>query len=361
MTKYLLFFLLSFSAFAQQNNVVLSSYKLTSTDRLSLKNISLFFEIAKLPNGDFEVLVPESQTSMLQILAPQAELLDADISATLRKRLAGYKQQIGINKKTKLRYHSFDDVQNWMKDLEKTHPEIVKVINYGKTAGGLPLNAIRLTKNIEGEPAAKPALMITAATHGDELITTEVLMNLVNQILEKKDSDPRFAAMVEKRELFFIPVVNPDGFSETNRYEGFSDPNRSYPYPGDESKKPTPSIAGLIQFFETYNIVGSIDFHAYGEMIMYPWAYTYDHVEEKADLHFHQLTEDMAKSNRYVFGPIAETIYIARGSSCDYYFWKKGTISLAIEMGQDKIPDPSEFETYFESQAESTWRFIEAF
>lgn len=362
MIKFVLFCLFTFSVsvVAQENRVVLSSYRLTSTDRLSLKNISTFFEINKLANGDFEVLVPQSQISMLQILAPQAELIDPDISATLRKRLESYRQRPSINGRTKAKYHSFDEVQAWMKSLAETYPALVTIVNYGKSQESRPLSALRLTQESK-ENQKKPALMITAATHGDELITVEVLMNLVNQILANKDSNPRFATMLKEHELFFIPVVNPDGFANTDRYDGFSDPNRSYPYPDNQNQKPTASIAGLIQFFETHDIAGSIDFHAYGEMIMYPWAYTYKPIEKDAGQYFHKLTEDMASTNHYAYGPISEVIYIARGSSCDYYFWKKNTVSLAIEMGQDKIPDPSEFSTYFEAQAEATWRFIESF
>ncbi|MGK4422398.1 hypothetical protein ACSLVQ_29530, partial [Klebsiella pneumoniae] len=78
-----------------------------------------------------------------------------------------------------------------------------------------------------------------------------------------------------------------------------------------------------------------------------------------AKARFDALTKHMAEVNNYVYGPIADVIYVAPGSSADYYFWKKGSLSLGIEMGQDKVPDPSEFPAYFTSQEESTWRFLE--
>jgi predicted deacylase len=154
-------------------------------------------------------------------------------------------------------------------------------------------------------------------------------------------------------------VVNPDGFTATRRYDGPADPNRSYPYPERETATPTPSIAGVIRFFSTHDVKASIDFHAYGELIMYPWAYTHTLVEPAAHSRFDALTAKMAESNRYTYGPISDVIYVAPGSSADYYFWKKGSLSLGIEVGREKVPSPSEFPDYFTSQEESTWRFLE--
>ena len=92
---------------------------------------------------------------------------------------------------------------------------------------------------------------------------------------------------------------------------------------------------------------------------MYPWAYTHDPVDPASHARFDTLTKNMAVANNYTYGAIADVIYVAPGSSADYYFWKKGSLSLGIEMGQDKVPDPSEFPAYFLSQEESTWRFLE--
>ena len=115
-----------------------------------------------------------------------------------------------------------------------------------------------------------------------------------------------------------------------------------------------------MKLFASLDLKASIDFHAYGELIMYPWAYTHSPISPQDHARFDALTSHMAEANRYTYGPIADVIYLAPGSSADYYYWKKGSLSLGIEMGQDKVPSPSEFPAYFESQEESTWRFLEA-
>ena len=203
--------------------------------------------------------------------------------------------------------------------------------------------------------------MITAATHGDEIITTEVALGLIDKLIAGYGNDQRITNMVDNRELYFVPVVNADGFVARARYDKGVDPNRSYPYPENPNAKSTASITALINFFNSRNFEGTLDFHASGELTMYPWAYSYDSVPKKDKEIFHNLTKKMAATNGYTYGPISEVIYVAKGSSADYYYWTKNTIAIAIEVGNSKSPYPNEIPNYIKEQVESTWIFIESF
>jgi hypothetical protein len=341
-----LFALYAFTAHAE----VLSSYSLPNATAGELKSIAAVFGLEHRAQGIYEVEVPATQSSLLLSLAPNARLIEADVSAAARRRLQGF----GL--RAEAGYHSFDQVQAWMHNYAVSNRDLLSVIDYGVSQGGRSLSALHFSGP---RSAGKPVVMITAATHGDELITTEVVMNLVDKLVNAYGKDARLTALIDAHDIYFIPVLNADGFSETNRYDGNVDPNRSYPYPGHETATPSPSIAAVMKFFSTLNVKGSLDFHAYGELIMYPWAYTHTPIAAAPHAQLDALTKRMAETNRYTYGPIADVIYIAPGSSCDYYFWKNPAQNIAIELGQDKIPDPSEFPAYFASQEESTWRFIE--
>jgi hypothetical protein len=338
------------AAFAQASCPTLSSYLLTETDPDKLRVISKLFEIEHPMSGGFEVEVPATQTSLLLSLSPTARLLEKDVSASIRAKLQQYALTSADG------YHDFDQVQAWMHDRADANRDLVTVSDYGVSRDGRKLTVMHL---LSAASHGKPVVIITAATHGDELITTEVLMNLIDKLIAGYGKDARLTKLVDSHDLYFVPVVNPDGFSETNRYDGPADPNRSYPYPDHLDATPTPSIAGVVKLFQSLDVKASIDFHAYGEMIMYPWAYTHDPIDPVPHARFDALTKHMAEANNYVYGPISDVIYIAPGSSADYYFWKKGSISLGIEVGTEKVPDPSEFPAYFASQEESTWRFLE--
>ncbi len=346
--------LLASAAFGQDQQV-LSSYRIVNPSPTSLEAISKSFEIANQRNGVFEVIVPKEQEGHFLSLEPKALLVTRDISAALKARLGMIREQTSSSS---YRYHSLAEIQNWMQRLSNDKPELATYVRYGTSQDGRALVALRLTHAPE---IAKPELMLTAATHGDELITTEVLMHLVEKLVEGFGSDSRLTQILEKHDLYFVPVVNVDGFANVQRYDHSRDPNRSYPYPNEPHRTPTASIAGIMDLFHAHHFQGSIDFHAYGELIMYPWAYTRALVEPVARERFDRLTSLMAEANRYTYGPISDVIYVAKGSSCDYYFWQTGATSVAIEIGNEKVPNTKKFPQYFASQIESTWRFIEAF
>lgn len=331
----------------------LSSYDLEPLAHTDRMEIAKLFEVVKDEEGNWEALVPEDQTSLFQALVPFSRKKSEDISLELKKRLEFFEQQRFL---FGYRYHKFDEFLLWMSNLEETNPTLAKVVPYGNSKEGRPLQAIRL-----GKEGAKGTILITAATHGDELITSEVVMDFVNRLVLGYGNEDRITKILDSLEIYFVPIVNPDGFVKVQRYDTGKDPNRSYPYPEKTQVTPTASIAGLLSLFHSKPFLGTLDFHAFGEMIMYPWAYTKSSIPEEDRQRFHQLTREMSQNNDYAYGPISEVIYIAPGSSADYYYWKTRSTSIAIEIGRSKVPNPNLFPTIFESQSESLFRFIESF
>jgi len=340
-----------YSFTARAASPVISRYALSHASEQELRDVAGVFGLEHRRGETYEVDIPAQQSALLLALAPRAELLAADESAALRSRARSF-----VRGADGAGYHTLNQVQGWMHTYASERADLVHLIDYGVSAEGRKLTALHLAP---ASSAGKPAVMITAATHGDELITTEVLMDLVDHLVKGYGQDTRLTKLVNTHDLYFIPVLNPDGFAETNRYDGNQDPNRSYPYPGHENAVPSPSIAGVMHFFESLDLKASLDFHAYGQLTMYPWAYTHEGIDAASHARFDALTEHMAEANHYTYGPISDVIYVAPGSSADYYYWKKAALSIAIEIGQEKIPDPSEFPAYFASQQESTWRFLE--
>lgn len=340
------------------NEPKLSKYQVFLS-RENLVPLAEKFEVVKHTPLFSEVIVPENDLAIFQKLAPGSLLLQDDITAYPRK---AYSKSRTTENETGYRYHSFAEVQDILKKMNSDFSEITQLVQYGKTAKNLPLVALRIGKELSSSnEKSRPRLLFTAATHGDEIITTEVLLSLMNTFLSRAKSEPRFQSMLENFELVFIPVLNPDGFTRQYRYEGNQDPNRSYSFPKDPQRKPTPSIAAEISFVQKYPIAGSIDFHAYSGVIIYPWGYTETPLASAPLKTFHDLSAKMAATNDYHYGSIADIMYIAQGSSCDYFHWTKQSISIGIELGDDKSPDPSEFAKYIQEQEESTWIFIESF
>lgn len=345
-------FVLSGAA-ADAEREVLSSYLWTPASDSEIAAVADQFEIVHRHGSDFEILVPIERTKEFLGLAPAARLVEEDIHATLRAIEK-------INPEYLAGYHSFDDVQRILAEIASTRPDIAKLETYGSSQGGRPLLALKLSDNVD-EDEDEPELLLTSATHGDEIITVEVLLSLLQELLDGYGKDSRLTNMVDGSELYFILAVNPDGYASRQRYSNGVDPNRDYPWPEQPNRSPNACIKGVMDFFHSRNFAGSIDLHAYGQMIMYPWAWT-SQSPDQADLtKFSELGRIMGQGNRYEVGQISRVIYVAKGSSADYYYWKTGSLSYGVELATSKAPPASSIPSVVNEAREMTWKFIEYF
>ena len=179
------------------------------------------------------------------------------------------------------------------------------------------------------------------------------------QLLTKYSSDSSIRALVDKFDYYIIPVVNPDGFVYTQTNErlwrknrqtrpGSScvgrDINRNWPYKwdvaGGASTDPcsetfkgqvagdAPENQGLValtnRLRDSNGISVYIDFHSYGQYILWPYGYDCSLVVENTS--FYQSVGSAAASaianagynTRYTTGPSCSTLYATTGSSVDY-------------------------------------------
>jgi len=175
--------------------------------------------------------------------------------------------------------------------------------------------------------------------------------NLVTQYA----TNPTVRNLVDRFEFHILPLMNPDGsefsFSNTawrkNRQPNAgstcigTDLNRNYQFQwntGGSSALPcsdtfhggrpwfSPETANMRDYAAAYQsrLMIAVDVHAYGNMWMHPWGYTYaltpDHGRQ---LQCGDASRDAIRAvNGLTFrtGSIANVIYIASGSSCDNFY-----------------------------------------
>ena len=336
----LFIFLLSTTTFSAE---IIRSYQV-STHPFRMNKIAKQFEVVKKLDVGFEVYVLEEDVPAFLKLAPKAKLLDKNIHADLsEKRILNYKD--------------FSEVEKELKLLNLTYKSLTTLETYGVSKGARNLYALKITTGGEN----KPKLMVTAATHGDELITTEVLLSLTKELLEGYGKNERLTKIIESREIYIVPVVSPDSFEARERYVQRKDPNRSYPWPENEVNPTVDVIASMMNFANTKKFAGSLDLHAYGKLVMYPWGYTKKSPAAGDVVTFKDLVQTMARDNQYTAGQISTTIYVAEGSSADYFYWKTGTKAIAAELGREKIPHYSKIPTIVNESSEMIWSFLEYF
>jgi murein tripeptide amidase MpaA len=186
------------------------------------------------------------------------------------------------------------------------HPGIAEVHTLGQTHQGRDILAVRITDGVADVPQGeRPAVLYQGTTHAREWISTEVTRRTMNHFLDGATSDPVVQDILATTELWFVPVVNPDGYQYTFDVErlwrknlrdndGNStidgndgvDLNRNYPehwgydeegsssqlssetYRGPEPAS-EPEVAASIGLFGMADFRFAISYHSYGPLLLY--------------------------------------------------------------------------------------------
>ncbi len=347
--------LLSFSTEIYAKEItkeIIRSYKVIANP-MRMNQIADRFEVVKKLTTGYEVYVKEEDAKFFLELAPSAELINANTQS------AFYADKSKAESLNISKYRKFADVERDLNTIAASYKDMATLESYGVTKGGRKLYALKISTNNSNTP--RPEVMVTAATHGDELVTVEVLFSLINELLAGYGKDPRLTKIIDGRDIYFIPVVSPDSFEARERYVGGIDPNRSFPWPENTTNKTVDCIQGIMDFSNAHKFAGSLDFHAYGKLVMFPWGYTKQAPISKDEVILRDLVRSMARENQYKAGQISTTIYIAKGSSADYFYWKNKTEAIAVELADQKVPSYNSIPLVTQEAREMTWTFLEHF
>lgn len=347
--RYLYIFFFSLFLSLSISAETIRHYLLKNPSSVILNKVAENYEIVKRSGLDFEVYVLAEKSKSFESLSKKFTLISADVNADL-------KVEQFVNQ-----YKDYSGVTHFLGDLVRTQSQFFSEIEYGKSVSGNSLKAYVFNPfQLENHLAKK--LLITAATHGDELVTVEVLLAHIKTMVENFSTDQRLQNALKDKVIYFIPVVSPDSFNKRQRYVEGKDPNRAYPWPENENQRQRVGVIDqLMSYFQQEKFYSSLDLHAYGEMVMYPWGYTTKAPDSQAKSVFDQAVFDMSRENNYKHGQISTTIYVAKGNSADFYFWKYKTFALAAEIGKEKIPNYAKIPQYVNETKEMMYRYFEAF
>ncbi|MEV0155913.1 M14 family zinc carboxypeptidase [Micromonospora sp. NPDC050686] len=95
-------------------------------------------------------------------------------------------------------------------------PKLAKLETIGTTVQGKPILAVKVTKNARSVPdGTRPAVLYASNQHAREWITPEMTRRLLHHYLDNYGKDQEITSLVDTRELWFLPVANPDGYDHT--------------------------------------------------------------------------------------------------------------------------------------------------
>ncbi len=245
-------------------------------------------------------------------------------------------------------YHSYSESVSFMNDIENSYPEISKVYEIGKSIENRSIFSLKISDNVEIDEN-ESEILIVGNHHAREIMTVEIPLYEIKYLVENYESDYRVRKLVDEREIWFVPVMNPDGlvYVENNdtmwrknrrdNGDGYFgvDLNRNYGYKwgyDNVGSSPTtssdtyrgasafsePETRAVRDFVLSHNISYGLSYHSYGEYLLYPWGYVNKHTSDSE--RFLELTQGMLKDLDYQHGTPGELLYVTNGDFNDWVY-----------------------------------------
>lgn len=144
-------------------------------------------------------------------LAPELLQRDMEAAAAYADKGVGF----GI-------FHTFSENVAFMDSLRLQYPHVISARwSIGTTYEGRTIWAYRLSDNPDVDES-EPEVLIDGTHHAREIMAAEFPIMFAQYLCEHYDTDSAIKWLVDSRELYLVPVVNPDGFvyNETTNPSG---------------------------------------------------------------------------------------------------------------------------------------------
>jgi len=109
-------------------------------------------------------------------------------------------------------YHDYSETMDSLWALESQYPNIMQVFQMGVSQqDSLPIYAVKISDNV-AVTEDEPRLLFVGQVHAEENIGIEIVLDMVTELLTLSAIAPTMY-YVYSAELYFIPTLNPEGFS----------------------------------------------------------------------------------------------------------------------------------------------------
>jgi hypothetical protein len=313
-----------------------------------------------------EVVVSADQADELADQGVELELkeVDGESAAEMSTRMAaaGYSvfRQYGVP----------GGLKEEFEQLAADNPDIAKLEVIGQTVQGQDIIALKVTSDAGATPdGQRPATLFSAAQHAREWITPEMVRRLAHHVIDGYGTDPTLTDLVDRTELWFVPVANPDGYDWTfepdqrmwrknladNNGDGLIapgdgvDPNRNFPTkwgydnegsspePGSETFRGTapgsePETQALDGLMARVGFEFLINYHSAAELLLWGTGWQVS-TPSPDDAIYEAMSGDDAHPAVPGYDPdISAELYTTNGETTEHAHSTYGTLAFTPEM-----------------------------
>lgn len=270
-------------------------------------------------------------------------------------------------------YHDYAEMIAELNKIVADHPTIARKTSMGTSYQGRDMPVLKISDNVATDEN-EPEILYNAHQHAREHLTVEMALYLANMYTDSYGTDSRVTGIVNSREIWIVPDMNPDGGEydiATGSYRSWrknrqpnsgssaigTDLNRNWSYnwgccggssgstSSDTYRGPSPFSAPETQRLRDFvlsrriggvqQIKTNIDFHTYSQLVLWPFGYTTANtapgLNADQEATFRTLGVRMASTNGYTPEQSSD-LYITDGDSIDWMWGNQGIFAYTFEM-----------------------------
>ncbi|XP_052799616.1 LOW QUALITY PROTEIN: carboxypeptidase D-like [Mya arenaria] len=285
-------------------------------------------------------------------------------------------------------YYNYTRLTSFMQNMVSLHPQIAKLHSIGKSVQNRDLWAIEISDNVSTEEVGEPKFKYVGNMHGNEVISRQVLIYLIQYLLENYNKDERVTKLVNSVDIFIMPSMNPDGFERAveGQCDGVTgrananniDLNRNFPDQFDQfsGKNIQPETQTLIDWIEGTNFILSANLHGGSVVASYPWDDSPNHQSDYSAAPDDAVFQNLAKT--YSFNHLTmhkpgkrcgdafhdgitngADWYDVPGGMQDYNYIHSNCFEITVELSCCKYPHRNELATEWNNNKKALLAYME--
>lgn len=304
-----------------------------------------FDVLAATRDGTLHVAAPRAQENVLRRLgAGRLRVLQTPAEGD---RIADLDANLGA-------YRTYAEATAVLQGLVAAYPTRAALTSIGMSHESRAIHALKISDNV-GTDENEPEVLLMGCHHARELMSVEMPLQFAEYLLSHYGSDPQVTQLVDTREIWIVPIVNPDGYVYVqNNHVGAStgwwrknrrnngngtfgvDLNRNYGYRwgyDDVGSSPTtssgiyrgpsafsePETQAVRQFAAGRHFTMWLSYHSYSDLLLFPWGYVLDYTADHET--YLRLGEELNAGTGYFVGnPAMGAIYRTNGGSDDWAY-----------------------------------------
>jgi len=273
-------------------------------------------------------------------------------------------------------YYTFSEVVTELDSMRLLYPDLITVKqSIGPSVDSLDIWMVKISDNPDTDEE-EPEILYTSLIHAREPQSMATVIYFMYYLLENYEVDPFVTFLIDNRELYFVPVINPDGYLyneqtnpngggmwyKNNRYNGDGtwgvNNNNNFGYmwgydnigssaiTSDSDYRGTgpfsePETQAIRDFCLDRNFKLAINYHTPMNHLFLPWGYIYNAHTPDSSV-FVDLAIEMTQHNNYTYSVSTNSLGVINGYSDDWMYGeqteKDKIIAFTPEVGNTRWP-----------------------